>query len=59
MVLTHVVEGVAHNLICSNVEISFSISLFSIKLDICGNAINMRAIWAEPLMTDPILKFTV
>ena len=59
MFLTHVVEGVAQNLICSNGEISYSISLFSFKLDICGNAINMRAICAEPLMTDPILKFTV
>ena len=59
MFLTHMVEGVAHNLICSNVEISFSISLFSIKLDICGNVINMHTIRAEHLKTDPILQFTI
>ena len=58
MVLTHVVEGVDQNLICSTGEISSSVRLFSIKLDMCGNAINMLAIRAEPLKIDPILQFT-
>ena len=47
MFLTHVVEGVAQNLMCSNGEISSCIRLFSIKLDMCGNVINMLAIRAR------------
>ena len=59
MFLTDVVEGVAQNLMCSNGEISSFIRLFSIKLDMSGNVINMLAIRVEPLKTDPFVFFTL